>query len=154
MKIAYFGLPLGALLLLQDGHDLGPIVLSPVDAPGRRRLSRLAPRLLDTATSDDAAVDDAMSAEQPDLLISWFWTRKLPPRWLEQPRLGAIGAHPSLLPRHRGPNPYFWSIDAGDAGVGVTIHRLDEEYDTGRMLAWRSMKTGERDAWQLARALD
>ncbi|HYQ18592.1 MAG TPA: hypothetical protein VEQ58_22605, partial [Polyangiaceae bacterium] len=85
MKIAYFGLPLGALLLLQDGHDLGPIVLSPVDAPGRRRLSRLAPRLLDTATSDDAAVDDAMSAEQPDLLISWFWTRKLPPRWLEQP---------------------------------------------------------------------
>ena len=154
MKIAYFGLPLGALLLLRDGHELGPIVLSPVDAPGRRRLTRAKPDLLDTATSDDEAVDLALRAEQPELLISWFWTRKLPQRWLEQPRLGAIGAHPSLLPRHRGPNPYFWSIDAGDAEVGVTIHRLEREYDTGRMLACSRLATGERDAWQLARALD
>jgi methionyl-tRNA formyltransferase len=58
------------------------------------------------------------------------------------------------LPRHRGPNPYFWSIDAGDPEVGVTIHRLREDYDTGDMLAWRSLPSGSRDAWQLARALD
>ena len=40
MKIAYFGLPLGALLLARDGHDLGPVVLSPVAGLGRRRLRR------------------------------------------------------------------------------------------------------------------
>jgi methionyl-tRNA formyltransferase len=157
LKIAYFGLPLGALLLHHDGHTLGPVVLSPVEAPGRRRLTQLAPRLLDAAVLEsdlDAAVREALRQERPDLLVSWFWTRKLPLAWLEQPPLGAIGAHPSLLPRHRGPNPYFWSIDAGDAEVGVTIHRLGEEYDTGHMLAWRSLPTGARDAWQLARALD
>jgi methionyl-tRNA formyltransferase len=157
LKIAYFGLPLGALLLRHDGHELGPIVLSPVDAPGRRRLARLVPRWLDAADASvdfDAEVLAALDDERPDLLVSWFWTRKLPVAWLEHPPLGAIGAHPSLLPRHRGPNPYFWSIDAGDPEVGVTIHRLREEYDTGDMLAWRSLPSGSRDAWQLARALD
>jgi methionyl-tRNA formyltransferase len=157
MKVAYFGLPLGALLLAADGHRFGPVVLSPIEAPGRRRLSRLQPDLIDavSAGSDlDAQVAGALDREQPDLLVSWFWTRKLPSRWLALPRLGAIGVHPSLLPRHRGPNPYFWSIDQGDQLTGVTLHRLDADYDTGRVLGERRLPVGERDAWQLARALD
>ena len=157
MKIAYFGLPLGALLLARDGHELGPVVLSPVEAPGRRRLRRLLPGLLDaTAAGGDFAkrVESALSEEQPDLLLSWFWTRKLPASWLAAAKDGGIGVHPSLLPRHRGPNPYFWSIDAGDEQTGVTLHRLTDEYDTGHMLDSRALPIGGRDAWQLARALD
>lgn len=157
MKIAYFGLPLGALLLARDGHLLSPVVLSPVDAPGRRRARALFPNLLDAGKHGDALpklVTTALEAERPELLVSWFWTRKLPGRWLELPPRGAIGIHPSLLPRHRGPNPYFWSIDAGDELTGVTAHRLTEEYDTGWLLGSRSLPVGQRDAWQLARALD
>jgi methionyl-tRNA formyltransferase len=157
LKIAYFGLPLGALLLHRDGHELGPVVLSPVDAPGRRRLTRTLPGVLDSANAGpdfEGAVGAALDAEQPQLLVSWFWTRKLPGAWLERPPLGAIGAHPSLLPRHRGPNPYFWSIDSGDLVVGVTVHRLEREYDTGNLLGRCSFELGVRDAWQLARALD
>jgi methionyl-tRNA formyltransferase len=158
LRIAYFGLPLGALLLAADGHRLGTVVLSPIEAPGRRRLARLAPELLGAqeATGDfEQRVSDALaSGERPDLLVSWFWTRKLPPSWLALPRLGGIGVHPSLLPRHRGPNPYFWSIDAGDEQTGVTAHRLNADYDTGRILASRRIPVGDRDSWQLARALD
>jgi methionyl-tRNA formyltransferase len=99
-------------------------------------------------------VERALMALKPDLLVSWFWTRRLPASWLELPPLGAIGVHPSLLPRHRGPNPYFWSIDAGDTETGVTLHRLSDEYDTGNILATRRLLVGERNAWQLARALD
>jgi methionyl-tRNA formyltransferase len=156
VKIAYFGLPLGALLLADDGHTLDPIVLAPVEAPGRRRLRRRSPGLLDALDGGAGFSDrvDAALREPVDLLVSWFWTRKLPGRWLERPRLGAIGVHPSLLPRHRGPNPYFWTIDSGDALAGVTVHRLEREYDTGALLAARSLEVGDRDAWQLARALD
>ena len=157
MKIAYFGLPLGALLLAHDG--LGPqlVVLSPVEAPGRRRLRGQVPRLLDAAAGDDdfdQQVTAALAELRPDLLVSWFWTRKLPETWLSAPSLGAIGVHPSLLPRHRGPNPYFWSIDAGDLQTGVTLHRLSSEYDTGNVLATLSLPLAGRNAWQLARALD
>ena len=161
MKIAYFGLPLGALLLNQDGHELGTIVLSPVDAPGRRRLEQQAPHLIDARSGSEGArsdleprIDAALSAEPVELLVSWFWTRKLPARWLARAKLGGVGVHPSLLPRHRGPNPYFWAIDAGDERTGVTLHRLTEEYDDGKLLASRDLLIGDRDAWQLARALD
>jgi methionyl-tRNA formyltransferase len=70
-------------------------------------------------------------------------------------RLGGIGVHPSLLPRHRGPDPYFAAIDQGDRVTGVTVHRIDEEYDTGPVLALREVVIGDDwTAWQLARHLD
>ena len=50
--------------------------------------------------------------------MSWFWTTRLPEAIL---RLApSVGVHPSLLPRHRGPDPCFWAIDAGRRG-----HRRD-----------------------------
>jgi methionyl-tRNA formyltransferase len=158
LRIAYFGLPLGALLLSRDGHQLGPCVLSPVDGPGLRRVRRvLGTRVLEArelGSELENAVDAALQAEAPELLVSWFWTRKLPVRWLARGRLGALGVHPSLLPRHRGPNPYFWAIDAGDTETGVTVHRLEAEYDTGAILDREAIRVGSRNAWQLARALD
>jgi methionyl-tRNA formyltransferase len=66
-----------------------------------------------------------------------------------------VGVHPSLLPRHRGPDPYFAAIDAGDDVTGVTAHRLDEEYDTGAILARRTLRIDPGwNAWRLAKALD
>jgi methionyl-tRNA formyltransferase len=87
------------------------------------------------------------------LLVSWFWTAKLPPEIL---RIApGVGVHPSLLPRHRGPDPYFWAIDCGDEVTGVTAHRLDAEYDTGAILGRRELVIEPRwNAWRLARALD
>jgi methionyl-tRNA formyltransferase len=158
LRIAYFGLPLAALLLDDDGHELVSAVMAPVFAPGRRRLARrLGPRFLDANELEadlERAVDLALAAEPPDLVVSWFWTRKLPLRWLELAKLGGIGVHPSLLPRHRGPNPYFWAIDRGDTETGVTVHYLEAEYDTGKVLDCERISLGARNSWQLARALD
>lgn len=157
MKIAYFGLPLGALRLFHEGFDVGPVILAPVPAPGRRRLAR---HLNEAACVDflaggrDADVDRALGASPPDVVLSWFWTRRLPLRWLETARRGGYNVHPSLLPRHRGPNPYFGAIDAGDRETGVTFHRIDASYDTGPVVLSERCDVGELNAWQLARALD
>lgn len=158
MRVMYFGLPLGALLLLGDGADLDVCVLSPVEAPGRRRVKRLlGDRVIDardmSAEALENAVDRVFERAHPDLVVSWYFTRKLPPRWLEVP-LGGIGVHPSLLPRHRGPDPFFWAIDCGDQKTGVTVHRLVEAYDEGDVLLQEEMPVGSCNAWQLARALD
>ncbi len=160
MKVAYFGLPLGAQLLLQDGHELDPCVLSPLSAPGRRRVRKrvAADRLFDARGVDGVAfsemVERALERSRPELFVSWFWTRLLPGEWLSAARYGGIGVHPSLLPRHRGPNPYFWSIDSGDEQAGVTLHTLEPEYDTGAILLQRAIPVAGRNSWQLARALD
>jgi methionyl-tRNA formyltransferase len=159
MRLAYFGLPLGACLLGADGHELDLVVLSPLEAPGRRRLTRLIgeEHVLDALDGDpgmDAEIEARLAAAPPDLVVSWFWTRKLPERWLARARLGGINAHPSLLPRHRGPNPYYWAIDSGDVESGATVHRLTAGYDEGNVLLAARLVIGDRNSWQLARALD
>jgi methionyl-tRNA formyltransferase len=160
LKVAYFGLPRGAQLLLQDGHELDPCVLPPLSAPGRRRVGRhiATDRFFDARRVDPVvlsqALERALGRSQPELIVSWFWTRLLPGEWLRRARYGGIGVHPSLLPRHRGPNPYFWTIDSGDEQAGVTLHTLESEYDTGAILLQRAIPVAERNSWQLARALD
>ena len=159
MRLAFFGLPIAALALVRDGHELVVAVLSPVEHPGRRRLGRLLPRdrLVDTRVGPpdfERRVEDLLGATNPELLVSWYWTRRLPRRWLELPSRGAIGAHPSLLPRFRGPNPFFWAIDSGDHWTGVTVHCLTEEYDRGDILLQERLEVGLRDSSELARALD
>ena len=42
MKILYLGLPLGALMLLREGHDLVGACISRPSMPGMRRLSSSA----------------------------------------------------------------------------------------------------------------
>lgn len=163
-RIAHFGLPLAAVLLNRDGHDVCLSVMPPIDAPGVRRLRRESPgtHVLRAAPglerTSSRAFEERVTRElerlRPELIVSWFWTRRIPAAWLALVPRGGIGAHPSLLPRHRGPNPYFAAIDAGDRDTGVTIHALTPEYDDGDVLLARSVAIGERDSWQLARALD
>jgi methionyl-tRNA formyltransferase len=157
VRVAFFGLPLAALLLHGDGIDVVLAALSRRPALGTRRLTRLLgpDRVLSRREAEASGFRARLREAAPDLLVSWFWTRRLPREVLEVPRLGAIGVHPSLLPRHRGPDPYFWAIEAGDVETGVTAHRLDETYDTGAILAARRVRLDAGwNAWTLAKRLD
>jgi methionyl-tRNA formyltransferase len=154
LRIAFFGLPLAAVLLARDGHSIVYAGLSR-PGPGQRRLSlHVAPgRTWHRPDVNATATLERVRDAAPDLLVSWFWTTRLPPAILAV--APAIGVHPSLLPRHRGPDPYFWAIDQGDALTGVTAHELGTEYDTGAVLASRSLVIDPSwNAWRLARALD
>jgi hypothetical protein len=78
MKIAYFGLPIGALSLLGAGHELGLTVLAPVAAPGRRRLGRLlaGQPLVDCISGrvPEQQIARELDALAPFAILSWFWT--------------------------------------------------------------------------------
>jgi methionyl-tRNA formyltransferase len=155
VRVAFLGLPLGAILLERDGHDIVWAGICRAEAAGTRRLSRLVgpSRVQVVPDLDTDAAFEGLRNACPALLVSWFWTKKVPPRIL---RIApSFGVHPSLLPRHRGPDPYFSAIDAGDETSGVTAHLLDDEYDTGAILAQCSLPIDPAwDAWRLARALD
>jgi methionyl-tRNA formyltransferase len=154
LRIAYFGMPLGALLLARDGHDLVYVAIARDDAPGVRRARRVfGPRAFVRPDPSSPAAAARLAALAPDLIVSWFWTKRLPPEVL---RLApAVGVHPSLLPRHRGPDPYFWAIDAGDEETGVTAHLLNAGYDTGPILRQVRLRIDPAwNAWTLAKKLD
>ena len=61
------------------------------------------------------------------------------------PRLGCVNSHPSLLPRYRGPSPIAWQVRNGEQELGVTYHRMDEQFDTGGVLAQATLPVGDDD---------
>ncbi len=157
-SIIYLGLPLGALALLQDGHDVRVACISRPDLPGMRKLRRVMLERggLVLARPDLAHQDtvEMLRAAKPALLVSWFWTKKIPLDVLRLCRRG-FGVHPSLLPKYRGADPYFWVIAAGERETGVTAHVLSPRYDDGAILAQRRMPIPKDcNAWELAKALD
>lgn len=155
MRIAFVGLPLAALLLAADGHTVVWAGLCRRGAIGTRRLKRLLGSENVAVVPDLTKSADTIRSKKPDLLVSWFWTKKIPRAVRTVAPLGAIGVHPSLLPRHRGPDPTFWAIDSGDTETGVTAHVIDEEYDTGAILGQRRIAIDPSwNAWTLAKKLD
>ena len=153
MRVAFLGLPLAAVLLARDGHAIVYAGLVPGIGARRVRTRLAAGHTHEMPELTSGRVVGQIRAARPELLVSWFWTRAVPPNVLAI--APAVGVHPSLLPRHRGPDPYFWAIDAGDETTGVTAHRLEEEYDTGPILGQRALRIDPQwDAWKLARALD
>lgn len=157
MRILYLGLPLGALCLLRAGYELTAACISRPDAPGMRRLRRALgdTPALERPDLGDAKVRAALAATRPDLIVSWFWTKRVPRALLAIAPRGGVNVHPSLLPRHRGADPYFWTLRRRDAQTGVTVHRLAEQYDTGPIMLQRSIPVpAGADAWRLAKSLD
>ncbi len=62
-------------------------------------------------------------------VITFPW--KIPAHILSIPKLGFFNFHFALLPSYRGASPVFWQIRNGEPFGGLTIHRMDEGWDTG-----------------------
>lgn len=76
-----------------------------------------------------------LRAYDPDLVICLGFPWLFPQEALDVPRLGAINVHPSNLPRYRGPLPLPWAVRNGETEIGMTVHRMDANFDTGAILA-------------------
>lgn len=70
-----------------------------------------------------------------DIAVVCSFNYKIPKVLLEATRDGFINVHPSLLPKYRGGNPYSRVIINGETETGVTIHYMDESFDTGDIIA-------------------
>lgn len=69
-----------------------------------------------------------------DILFVGTWKERITKETFNIPTIGTVNAHPSLLPAYRGPNPYLQAILNGETHSGVTLHLVDENYDTGAIL--------------------
>jgi methionyl-tRNA formyltransferase len=161
MRVAFAGTPEFAAVALRSVLDAGlevVLVLTQPDRPAGRGLKLQAspvkqlaqqrglplaqPRglRLDGKYPDDAAAArSAVDAAACDVMVVAAYGLILPPWLLEQPRLGCLNIHASLLPRWRGAAPIHRAIEAGDTHSGVTIMQMDAGLDTGALLRAESV---------------
>ncbi|MBQ7765156.1 hypothetical protein IJ384_07320 [bacterium] len=76
----------------------------------------------------------------PDIILVGSWGEKFEKATYNIPKIASINAHPSLLPKYRGPNPYFWTIKNQENVSGITFHLIDDNYDNGAILAQEEIK--------------
>lgn len=74
---------------------------------------------------------NARGTGEADLVIAPLLRRKLSTAEIERPRTGVLIFHPSLLPRHRGPDAVRHQVLGGDPFGGVTWFWASEGYDAG-----------------------
>jgi methionyl-tRNA formyltransferase len=90
-------------------------------------------------TSHIRRLTGIVRALEPDLIFVTGFPWRLPVELLAVPRLGSLNTHPAALPKYRGPNPIFWHFINGETEMGLTVHRMEAEFDTGPILAQATM---------------
>lgn len=161
LRIVIFSMHLGAATGLDAGaralgHEpvalLVPRLRQGAPAEGKAMWTSLvsdAPDHLDVCiVPDKSRLERLVRAYEPDLGLCLGYRWLLTPEILAIPRLGVVNAHPSLLPRWRGPIPTAWAIREGDEETGLTFHLMDESFDTGPILAQGSRPMPPELDWE------
>lgn len=66
-----------------------------------------------------------------DIGVVCSYNYKLSLDFLNTTKMGYINCHPSKLPYYRGAAPYFHVINNGEKTSGITLHLMEETFDTG-----------------------
>jgi methionyl-tRNA formyltransferase len=86
-----------------------------------------------------------LRAWSPDVMFVVGWPQLVRRETRDVPRLGSIGAHPTLLPEHRGRHPLIWALVEGRTRGGLTFFRLDDGADSGDIVWQRPFDIGILD---------
>ena len=84
-------------------------------------------------------------ALNPDIIITCAYGQIIPEVILNNPKLGCINVHASLLPKLRGGAPIHKSIIYGYEKTGITIMYMDKGMDTGDMISKVEVKIDDND---------
>lgn len=83
---------------------------------------------------NDPEVASTLQKYEIDWLFIIGWSQIASSELISIPRMGIIGAHPTLLPIGRGRAAVPWAIIKGLDKTGVTFFKMDEGVDTGEIL--------------------
>lgn len=159
MKILFAGTPEFAVpslkALCDSSHEVTALLSRP-DRPRGRSRKPVWPETKKVAAERGVPVFQPQDLKTPefketlkalclDLIAVAAYGKILPAAVLDAPTFGCVNVHASLLPSYRGAAPINWAIAKGDKKTGVTIMQIDEELDTGDILAQSEVLIGDEE---------
>jgi phosphoribosylglycinamide formyltransferase-1 len=98
----------------------------------------------------DRAICDTLVEHGVNVVVLAGYMKKLGSKTLKQFSGAILNIHPALLPRFGGQGMYGIHVHeavlaAGDRESGATVHLVDEQYDTGPVLAQARVPVHECD---------
>ncbi len=157
-RIVFMGTPEIAVTsleeILKNGYKVVGVITAPDKPAGRGRKIRFSEvkqfaleknlHLLQPENLKDPAFIDSLAALKPDVQVVVAF-RMLPKAVWAMPSYGTFNLHASLLPDYRGAAPINWAVINGETRTGVTTFFLDEEIDTGKIIASKETEIYPQD---------
>ncbi len=163
MRYIFFGTPEFAAIILEKlaryGFTPSALVCNPDRPVGRKQIvtpppakqavlrGQWATEVLQPETLDTDFAQKITSLKA-DFFVVASYAKILREDILRIPHLGAIGVHPSLLPKYRGTTPVQTAILNGEQETGVTLYLLDAKVDNGLILAQKACGIEENDTYE------
>jgi methionyl-tRNA formyltransferase len=137
-------------------HDVDVVRVVVADAEDRLAAAAQAAGIEVVVQADPKLVIASEIAAGTDLIVTAHSHARVAKDALAAARLGGIGYHPSLLPRHRGIAAVEWTIRQKDPIAGGTVYHLADRMDAGAIAAqdWCFVGKDEtaRQLWERALA--
>lgn len=106
-------------------------------------------KVINTPGMKDPSFLPILKSLDPDItILGGGWPELIPKSVIQVPRYGVLNTHPSLLPEYRGTSITRWQVLHGKSESGVTIHFVDDQFDTGDILLQRSLEVGDDETPQ------
>lgn len=143
-RILFIGMPDMAIVCLNKlfQHKINIVGVVPPDksAPTYNLMIKTANEYgYNIITFDKSMQEESflkkVKSVQPDLAVVCSFNKKLPKELLRIPKDGVVNLHPSKLPDYRGGNPYSHVIINGEKESAITLHYMDENFDTGDIIS-------------------
>lgn len=138
-----------------SGYTISHVISNNPDAFGLERAQRcgiastvLNHRDFGTRGEFDSALQLAIDAQNPDLVVLAGFMRILGPEIVKNFSGRMLNIHPSLLPKYPGINTHQRVLDAGDREHGATVHFVTEELDRGPLIAQGRILVNANDTAQ------
>lgn len=140
LKIVFVGMPDMALVcldeLLENGFDIVGVVPPNKNHETYNYFEQfVSAKNLNLIEFDESCNEQSCIKKIKDLNadigVVCSYNYKLSKDFLETTKMGYINSHPSMLPYYRGAAPYFHIIKNGEKESAITLHYMDETFDTG-----------------------
>jgi methionyl-tRNA formyltransferase len=129
----FFGASMLEALRQEAGVEVA-VVVTPAEDDRMTKQARAA-GLPVHVLSDPKFVPAEAVPEGCDLVVAAHTHARVTEGALAHARLGGVGYHPSLLPRHRGIAAVEWTILSGDPVAGGSVYHLADGWDAGPIAA-------------------
>jgi glycine cleavage system regulatory protein len=150
----YFGASVFEALRREAGVEISRVIVPAAD--DRLALAAAAARVDVHVLENPKIVPGDAIPHGTELIVAAHTHARVSTEALARSRLGGVGYHPSLLPRHRGIAAVEWTILEGDAIAGGSVYHLADGWDAGAIAAqdWCFVGRGEtaRELWERALA--
>lgn len=161
MKIVFFGSANFAVpsleALLATHHELCCVVTQPDRQKGRglhlegTAVKEIAVRnnlkIFQPERINSPESIKCLNELKPELFVVLAYGQILSEKLLSVPKILAINAHASLLPKYRGAAPINWALIKGEKKTGLTVIKMVKEMDAGPIILEKPVNIGSEETF-------